>query len=107
MALRVLLVGGGSGGHVYPLVAIARALKRQDKEVEVILMGDGPFAARAAKDAGLHYSSIIAPKLRRYASAGNLFDTFKIPIALVQSLWKLWAHMPDVVFAKGGYTCAF
>src|SRR3989304_9041483 len=111
MAYRVLLVGGGSGGHVYPLIAVARALqdqaKAQGKKVNVKLMGDGPFVARAAKEAGLSYTGIIAPKLRRYASAGNMLDVLKIPVAIAQSLWKLLWFMPDVVFAKGGYTCAF
>jgi UDP-N-acetylglucosamine--N-acetylmuramyl-(pentapeptide) pyrophosphoryl-undecaprenol N-acetylglucosamine transferase len=49
----------------------------------------------------------MAPKLRRYASAGNFLDLFKVPFALAQSLLKLLLYMPDVVFAKGGYTCAF
>ncbi|HXK36870.1 MAG TPA: UDP-N-acetylglucosamine--N-acetylmuramyl-(pentapeptide) pyrophosphoryl-undecaprenol N-acetylglucosamine transferase [Candidatus Paceibacterota bacterium] len=111
MAFRILLVGGGSGGHVYPLIAVARALqeqaKAQNRKVTVKLMGDGPFVARAAKEAGFKYTSIIAPKLRRYASAGNVLDVFKIPLALLQSLWKLFWFMPNAVFAKGGYTCAF
>jgi UDP-N-acetylglucosamine--N-acetylmuramyl-(pentapeptide) pyrophosphoryl-undecaprenol N-acetylglucosamine transferase len=107
MAFRVLMVGGGSGGHVYPLVAIARALKRQRPDTDVILMGDGPYVSRAAKEAGVRSSSIIAPKLRRYASAANILDTLLIPVALAQSLLKLLWYMPDVVLAKGGYTCAF
>ncbi len=70
-------------------------------------MGDGPYAKRAAQEAGIRFSNITAPKLRRYTSVGNVFDVFKIPVALVQSLWKMFWFMPDVVFAKGGYTCAF
>jgi UDP-N-acetylglucosamine--N-acetylmuramyl-(pentapeptide) pyrophosphoryl-undecaprenol N-acetylglucosamine transferase len=109
--IRFLLVGGGSGGHVYPLVAVARALKKQaaaqGKDVKLKIIGDGPYVARAAREAGIKYTSIIAPKLRRYASAGNFLDVFKIPLALAQSLWKLYWFMPDAVFAKGGYTCAF
>jgi UDP-N-acetylglucosamine--N-acetylmuramyl-(pentapeptide) pyrophosphoryl-undecaprenol N-acetylglucosamine transferase len=111
MTYRVLLVGGGSGGHVYPLVAVARALqmraRSQNKKLELLLFGDGPYAARAAREAGIRYRSIVAPKLRRYASAANLLDIFKIPLALAQSLWHLFWFMPDAVFAKGGYTCAF
>ena len=107
MAFRVLLVGGGSGGHVYPLVAVARALKKQDPNVRVKLMGDGPFVARAAKGADLPFTGIIAPKLRRYSSASNVMDLFKAPLALVQSLWKVFWFMPDAVFAKGGYTSVF
>jgi UDP-N-acetylglucosamine--N-acetylmuramyl-(pentapeptide) pyrophosphoryl-undecaprenol N-acetylglucosamine transferase len=71
------------------------------------MMGDGPIVRRAAEEAGIPFSTIIAPKLRRYTSASNVLDIFKIPIALAQSLWKLLVYMPDAVFAKGGYTCAF
>ncbi len=107
MAKRILLVGGGTGGHIYPLVAVAKALLAQDPQTRVLLMGDGPLVARAAKENSIPYTMIIAPKLRRYASAGNVLDMFKIPFALAQSVWKLFWFMPDAVFAKGGYTSAF
>jgi UDP-N-acetylglucosamine--N-acetylmuramyl-(pentapeptide) pyrophosphoryl-undecaprenol N-acetylglucosamine transferase len=111
MAFRVLLVGGGSGGHVYPLVAVAKALEAQaaaqGKKVDVRMMGDGPIFQRAAKENHIRYSTIMAPKLRRYTSVSNIIDVFKVPFALVQALWKMFWIMPDVVFAKGGYTCAF
>lgn len=111
MALRVLLVGGGSGGHVYPLVAVARALQKRaasrGEKISIRMMGDGRFVARAAGEAGVPFSTVMAPKLRRYASAGNMIDVLKIPFALAQAMWKLFWFMPDIVFAKGGYTAAF
>jgi UDP-N-acetylglucosamine--N-acetylmuramyl-(pentapeptide) pyrophosphoryl-undecaprenol N-acetylglucosamine transferase len=111
MTFRVLLVGGGTGGHVYPLIAVAKALQEQSasqgKRIDIRMIGDGSIFARAAKENKIRYSTIIAPKLRRYTSVGNIFDLFKIPFALAQSLWKMFWIMPDVVFAKGGYTCVF
>lgn len=111
MAFRVLLVGGGTGGHVYPLVAVAKSLQAQAAQtgtaVELLMIGDGPIFERAARENGIRYTTILAPKLRRYVSAGNILDIFKVPFALVQSLWKLLLFMPDAVFAKGGYTAAF
>ncbi|MCC6934783.1 MAG: UDP-N-acetylglucosamine--N-acetylmuramyl-(pentapeptide) pyrophosphoryl-undecaprenol N-acetylglucosamine transferase [Candidatus Yanofskybacteria bacterium] len=111
MAHRVLLVGGGTGGHVYPLVAVARALKDEAAKtgvsLELLMMGDGPVFERAARENGIRYATIIAPKLRRYASIGNVLDVFKVPFALLQSFIRLLFFMPDAVFAKGGYTCVF
>jgi UDP-N-acetylglucosamine--N-acetylmuramyl-(pentapeptide) pyrophosphoryl-undecaprenol N-acetylglucosamine transferase len=111
MEYRVLLVGGGSGGHVYPLIAVARALSTQaaNKEMRLALrmLGDGIYVQRAAQEAQIPYSTLIAPKLRRYASTQTLLDIFKTPFALVQSLWHLFWFMPDVVFCKGGYTGVF
>src|SRR5512143_3396039 len=111
MTTRILLVGGGTGGHVYPLIAVAKALQaraaQKGEAVKILMMGDGPIFARAAKENGIAYTTIMAPKLRRYTSAGNILDIFKVPVALVQSLLKLLWFMPYAVFAKGGYTCAF
>ncbi len=96
---------------MYPLIAVAHALQvaaqKSGIALQLRMMGDGPIFERAAKENGIPYSTIIAPKLRRYASAGNITDIFKIPLALVQSLAKVFFFMPDAVFAKGGYTCAF
>ncbi|HXV26403.1 MAG TPA: glycosyltransferase, partial [Candidatus Paceibacterota bacterium] len=104
MAFRVLLVGGGSGGHVFPLVSVAHALKHHRPDVQVKLMGDGSFVPRAAKEYGLPYSTIIAPKLRKYEGAPDPLALLKLPFALAEALWKLFWYMPDAVFAKGGYT---
>ena len=107
MTTRILLVGGGTGGHVYPLVAVAKALRaraaQKGESVNILMMGDGPIFARAAKENSIAYTTILAPKLRRYTSAGNIFDFFKIPVALVQSLFKLLWFMPDaVLFSPAG-----
>lgn len=109
MAYRVLLVGGGSGGHLYPLIAVANSLKTKAAPsgvpLEMKLLGDGPFLKRVADETGLKYSTVFAGKLRRYTSALTITDLlFKVPLGVIQSLWHLWLYMPDAVFAKGGYS---
>ncbi len=99
MARRILLVGGGTGGHIYPLIAVARALSDR---AEVKLLGDAAIAA-PARDAGLVYSTVFAGKLRRYITPLILWDLMKLPLGFLQSLWFLFWYMPDIVFAKGGY----
>lgn len=104
---RILLVGGGSGGHVFPLMAIAESLQKlaiqQGRPLELILLGEGKFFEEAAKKSGLKYKKIMAGKIRRYFSLANLFDIPKTLIGLIQSLWFLFWWMPDAIFVKGGY----
>lgn len=104
---RILLLGGGSGGHVFPLIAVANALKEKSQQdgvpLELMILGEGGFVRKAAADAGLGFKPILAGKLRRYFSLLTILDIFKISIGFFQSLWYVFWFMPDVVFAKGGY----
>src|SRR3989344_897006 len=107
MSYRILLAGGGSGGHVYPLVAVGKTLKTiassRGLSLEILVVGDGDFIGKAVMAAQLPFKRIIAGKLRRYASLDNVIDFFKMPAGLIQSLWHIFWFMPNVVFAKGGY----
>jgi len=104
---RILLLGGGSGGHVFPLIAVAQSLKQQAEQnglfSELLVMGDKKFMDKSAVENNLKFKPILTGKLRRYFSLHNLLDVFKIPIGFIQSMWHIFWFMPDVVFAKGGY----
>lgn len=114
--LRVLLTGGGSGGHIYPLLAVADALGSEEisdvrgvkRELDVQLSYIGPRSPYDAeiREKEIRVYHIAATKLRRYFSVENLVDIPKFFIALVQALAALYRVMPDVVFSKGG-TSAF
>ena len=102
MSKHILLVGGGSGGHVFPLIAVAEALKTADSSTRIMMLGDGPFLAEACAAAGLKYKRIHSGKLRRYFDLRNLLVPFQSFIGLLQSLWILFWFMPDAVLTKGG-----
>ncbi|MDO8443657.1 MAG: UDP-N-acetylglucosamine--N-acetylmuramyl-(pentapeptide) pyrophosphoryl-undecaprenol N-acetylglucosamine transferase [Candidatus Azambacteria bacterium] len=105
-----MLTGGGTGGHLFPLVAVSRKLNdicRVDNlgEPEIYYLGPGLFLESSLEREAMnfHYSILMTGKWRRYFSFKNFTDLFKIAIGIIQALWKVWLIQPDVIFSKGGY----
>jgi len=103
MAFKILLAGGGTGGHVSPLIAVAQELKKQSNDVKLKFIGTGGLLAQEAEKVGISSTRILAPKWRRYFSVLNFVDLLKTPIGFVQAFFSVALFMPDVVFSKGGY----
>ncbi len=113
-----MLTGGGSGGHITPLLAVAASLKSLDKDLQVIYAGQvGDRFAQVAETSDFidRVVYVRAGKFRRFHNEGlkqffnvkvivwNLRDAFFILIGLVQSIVLLRKLKPDVVFSRGGY----
>ena len=97
-------MGGGTGGHVIPTLAVAEAAKRRWKNLELLYIGSRASGDRdLVAQAGVTFRTIATGKLRRYADWRNLTDAFKVGAGVVQALAILSKFRPDVVFAKGGY----
>jgi UDP-N-acetylglucosamine--N-acetylmuramyl-(pentapeptide) pyrophosphoryl-undecaprenol N-acetylglucosamine transferase len=102
--MRIGLVGGGTGGHFYPLIAVAEELITSEHAPELYYFGPSPYDADELSRHGITYVSCPAGKLRRYFSLQNFVDAFKSVAGLFVAIWKLYVIYPDVIFSKGGYT---
>jgi UDP-N-acetylglucosamine--N-acetylmuramyl-(pentapeptide) pyrophosphoryl-undecaprenol N-acetylglucosamine transferase len=121
--MKIVAAGGGSGGHVTPVVAVLNELSRLDPQLEAHFICDKKFAAQATElmsraDLTVDVTTIYAGKLRRYHTVAawrqlldipttlrNIFDLGLIAIGTIQSVWHLLRIRPDVVFTKGGFVC--
>lgn len=120
---RILAVGGGSGGHVTPVVSVLREFQKKHPKAEVRFWCDQHFAPQSRSimadfDANIHVETVVAGKFRRYhhltklqhlttpsVVLPNIRDAFLVVAGIVQSLFRMLFWRPDVVFAKGGYVC--
>ncbi|MDG6774023.1 undecaprenyldiphospho-muramoylpentapeptide beta-N-acetylglucosaminyltransferase [Thiomicrorhabdus sp. ZW0627] len=101
---KVLIMAGGTGGHVFPGIAIAHAL--QQKGVEVSWLGtQGGMETEWVEEAGIPFEAISIKGLRGNGLAGWL----KAPINVTRAWWQarrvMKAQQPDLVLGMGGFVC--
>lgn len=106
--MKILFTGGGTGGHFYPVIAVAQALRERVREKKILppqlyYMAPSKYNPRALFDNELEFVQVPAGKIRRYFSFLNLIDGFKTAYGCFSALLKMYAIFPDVVFGKGGY----
>lgn len=106
--MKILFTGGGTGGHFYPIIAVAQEIKRlveAEKLVppELYFMAPDPYNRRLLFEEGIKFIPMATGKWRRYFSLLNFFDFFKTGIAVANAIVKIYFLYPDVVFSKGGF----
>ncbi len=106
--MKIVFTGGGTGGHFYPIIAIAEEVNRivdEEKIVDAKLyyMSDTPYDKGALYDNGITFLESPAGKRRTYFSILNFFDLFKTAVGIIIATIRLFAVYPDVVVGKGGY----
>ena len=102
--MKILLVGGGTSGHVLPALSVGRAILKKAPQSEVLFVGSLRSADRAeVVAAGFKFVSIPAGKLRRYWDWQNLADVFRTLAGFFVALGIMLRFWPDRVFIKGGY----
>jgi UDP-N-acetylglucosamine--N-acetylmuramyl-(pentapeptide) pyrophosphoryl-undecaprenol N-acetylglucosamine transferase len=101
--MRILISGGGTGGHIYPALAVARELQAR-YDAEILYLGDANgLETQIVPAAGLPMVTITAGKLRRYLSLRTFTDLGRIPVGMMQALRHVQAFKPDAAFTSGGY----
>ncbi len=106
--MRILFTGGGTGGHFYPIIAIAEALNKIADEEKILkselyYMSTEPYDKQALFENNIKFIQVNAGKLRIYPSLKNITDIFKTATGCMEAVFKIFALYPDVVFGKGGF----
>src|ERR1700674_6032110 len=102
--MRVLISGGGTGGHLFPAIAVAQALSRKDPHATVLFAGrrDG-IEAKTVASYGMGFVGIPAAPL--YTE--QVWRNWNLPLVLGAAIWQSWRLLdrfkPDVVLGTGGY----
>ncbi len=98
----ILIMAGGTGGHVYPALAVARALQQQSREV-VWLGTHRGLESRVIPEAGIPIEWVAISGLRGKGLPALLLAPFKLFYALSQSIYVMFKHRPAAVLGMGGF----
>jgi UDP-N-acetylglucosamine--N-acetylmuramyl-(pentapeptide) pyrophosphoryl-undecaprenol N-acetylglucosamine transferase len=105
--MRLLIAGGGTGGHLYPALAVARAHRAEDPNGAVLLVGrSGGPEERLVPAAGFDLATVRVRGLDRDAPWKNVALPVLIPLALRSALRIVDTFKPDAVLGMGGYVMA-
>lgn len=101
---KIIISGGGTGGHIYPAVAIANELKAIDSTTEILFVGaEGKMEMEKVPKAGYKIIGLPIAGINR----SNMLSNFGLPFKLIKSLWKTYKVIkdfkPDIAIGVGGY----
>ncbi len=106
--MKIVFTGGGSGGHFYPIIAIAEEIEKIAVEKNIIapelhFFAPAPYSESALFALKINFREIPAGKIRYYFSLENISGIFTTGKGVLKALWGLFRIYPDVVFGKGAY----
>lgn len=106
--MKIVFAGGGTGGHFYPIIAIAQKVNQIIDQENIVAaklyyVSDSPYDKEMLFETGIIYEEISAGKMRTYFSVQNFLDIFKTIWGTIKAFWKIFSIYPDVIFGKGGY----
>lgn len=104
LSMKIIISGGGTGGHIYPAIAIADALKKRDPLIDILFVGArGRMEMEKVPAAGYPIEGLWISGLQRKLTLSNLM----FPLKVIHSMWRcrsiIRSFKPDVVVGVGGY----
>ncbi|MFC2087457.1 undecaprenyldiphospho-muramoylpentapeptide beta-N-acetylglucosaminyltransferase [Bacteroidota bacterium] len=102
--MKIIISGGGTGGHVFPAISIANALKREDKELDILFVGAlERIEMNRVPEAGYKIIGLPVTGFQRRIGFQNLSFFFKLFVSMIKSFSLLKTYKPDAVVGVGGY----
>lgn len=106
--MKIVFTGGGTGGHFYPIIAVAQKTNQILTEEKIVgaklyYISTEPYDRQALFENSIIFEEIDTGKMRVYFSFRNFLDIFRTFFGILKGILKLFSIYPDVVFSKGGY----
>lgn len=101
---RAIISGGGTGGHIFPALAIAKEMEKEIPKIELLFIGaKNRMEMRKVPLAGYRIKGLWIDGFQRRISLRNLILPFKILLSVIQSAWIIFRFKPNVVIGTGGF----
>ncbi len=102
--IRIVIAGGGTGGHVLPALSVIEELERRGVPMELLWIGSkNGVEGNEARAKGIPFRAVATGKFRRYPDIKTVTDAARVPLGVPQAWWILRGFRPDVIFSTGGY----
>ncbi len=102
--MRVLIAGGGTGGHLFPAVAMAEAFRAKDPAGRILFVGtDNPLETSALSKRGFDHVGIAARGLKGLRFWRQIRSLAKVAKGFFQGVGVIWRFKPDIIIGVGGY----